>query len=138
MANKITVETIVNAPIEKVWDAWNNPESIVNWAFASNDWECPATTNDLQVGGKFVTTMAAKDKSTSFDFNGTYTEVIPHEKIAYTIEGGRTVAITFEKVSDDQIKITEEFELEDINSEELQRTGWQAILNNFKNYTESL
>lgn len=130
--NTITVEATIRSPIEKVWEYWNSPEYITQWAFASDDWEAPYAENDLKVGGKFLTRMAAKDKSTSFDFIGTYTEVVPLEKIAYAIEDGRTVAVAFEKIDDETTKVTEAFEMEDINSEEMQRGGWQAILNNFK------
>ncbi|HTH93276.1 MAG TPA: SRPBCC domain-containing protein [Candidatus Paceibacterota bacterium] len=134
----ITVETTITNSIEKIWDAWNNPEHIVHWAFASDDWEAPAATQDLKVGGEFTTTMAAKDGSTSFIFSGTYTEVVPHEKIAYTIPDGRKVEVLFEKISDNEYKIVETFDPEHENSEEMQRGGWQAILDNFKKYAETL
>ncbi|MBP7992124.1 MAG: SRPBCC family protein [Candidatus Magasanikbacteria bacterium] len=134
--NPITIQALVNAPIEKVWQFWNEPQHIMNWAFASEDWETPAAQNDLQVGGKFVTTMAAKDKSASFDFNGVYTNIIEHELIEYTIEGGRKVSITF-KTTPEGVQVTETFDPENENSEEMQRAGWQAILNNFKKYVEA-
>lgn len=134
--NPITVQTIVNAPVEKVWEFWNEPQHIVNWAFASEDWEAPAAQNDLQVGGKFVTTMAAKDRSVSFDFSGTYTTVDNQEKIEYTIDDGRKVSIKFE-TTPVGVQITETFDPENENSLELQRNGWQAILDNFKKYTEN-
>jgi uncharacterized protein YndB with AHSA1/START domain len=136
MSKTITVETTVNAPIEKVWEFWNDPQHIVEWAFASNDWEAPSAENDLKVGGKFKTVMAAKDKSTSFDFNGIYTNVKKHELIEYNIEDGRHVSITFAEVPGG-IKITETFEMEHENSEEKQRSGWQAILENFKKHVEN-
>lgn len=141
--NKITVETIINAPIEKVWKYWNEPEHITQWAFASDDWEAPSAINNLSVGGKFVTTMAAKDKSVSFDFSGTYTNVIPNELIEYTMdkaleaEAGRTASISFSALPDGTTKIVETFDPEDINPEEMQRGGWQAILDNFKKHAES-
>jgi uncharacterized protein YndB with AHSA1/START domain len=140
--NKITVETIINAPVEKVWKYWNEPEHITQWAFASDDWEAPNAINDLTIGGKFVTTMAAKDKSTSFDFSGTYTNVVPHELIEYTMdkfpgeEVGRNVSISFESLGD-ITKVIETFDSENQNSEEMQRAGWQAILENFKKHAES-
>lgn len=134
--NNITVETVVHAPIEKVWAAWSEPEHITKWAFASDDWEAPHAENDLKVGGKFVTTMAAKDKSVSFDFNGVYTTVDHHQEITYTIEDGRKVTVKFVEVPEG-VTVTEIFEAEDINSEEKQRAGWQAILENFKKHVES-
>ncbi len=133
---KIKIETTVNANIDKVWDFWNNPKHIVNWAFASDDWEAPYAENDLNVGGNFLTRMSAKDKSSSFDFTGTYSKVLPKEEIEYKITDGREVSIQFEKIDEKTTKITEEFEMESENSEELQRGGWQAILDNFKKYTE--
>lgn len=134
---KIQVETIVKGNIKKVWEHWNDPKYIMNWAFASDDWECPYAKNDLKVGGKFLTKMSAKDKSTSFDFVGTYTKVIPNQAIEYTIGDGRKVSIDFQKMGDDSVKIIEEFEMEKTNSEEVQRNGWQSILDNFKKYVES-
>lgn len=134
--NPITVQTIVNAPMEKVWEFWNEPQHIMNWAFASEDWEAPAAHNDLQIGGKFVTTMAAKDKSVSFDFSGMYTKVNNHETIEYTMDDGRKVSIKF-ATTPDGIQVTETFDPENENPEELQRAGWQAILDNFKKYVES-
>ncbi len=133
---KITIETTIHAPVDKVWQYWHDPERIMQWAFASDDWECPHAENDLRVGRKFLTRMSAKDKSESFDFIGTYTEVVPHERIAYTMEGGRTVTISFERIDDQTTKVIETFDMEDINPEEIQRAGWQAILANFKKLCE--
>ncbi len=132
----ITIEAEVNAPVEKVWNSWTAPEHIVNWCHASDDWHCPKAENDIRTGGKFSTTMAAKDGSFSFDFGGIYTEVIENESIKYTMDDGRTAAITFIR-EDDKTFIEESFEAEGMNTLELQRGGWQAILNNFKNYTET-
>jgi uncharacterized protein YndB with AHSA1/START domain len=134
---KIKVETTINAPIEKVWEYWNDPNHITKWAFASDDWEAPHAENDLIVGGKFLTRMAAKDGSSSFDFVGTYTNVIPNEEIGYTIADGRTVSAHFEKLGENSTKVVEEFEMENQNSEEMQRGGWQAMLDNFKKYVEN-
>jgi uncharacterized protein YndB with AHSA1/START domain len=133
----ITVETIVAAPIEKVWEAWNEPRHIIKWAFASPDWHAPYAENDLQGGGKFKTTMAAKDGSNSFDFEGTYTEVREQQLIAYVMSDGRKVVVNFEEV-EGGVRVTESFDREFENPVEMQRTGWQSILNNFKTYTESL
>ena len=134
---KIKVEAIVRGNIEKVWEFWNEPAHITKWAFATNDWECPYAENDLKMGGKFLTRMSAKDGSASFDFTGVYTNIIPHEKIEYTADDGRKVSVDFQKVADGAVKIVEEFEPENINSEDMQRDGWQAILNNFKLHVES-
>lgn len=136
MKNAITVETIVKAPMSKVWVYWNKPEHITSWAFASDDWEAISPENDLRVGGKFKTTMAAKDKSASFDFTGIYTAVNEHELIEYDMDDGRHVRVEFVQAPEG-VKVTETFDPENENSEEKQRSGWQAILNNFKKYTEN-
>ena len=133
--NPITVETIINAPISKVWEYWNKPEHIMKWAFASSDWEAPAAENDLRVGGKFTTTMAAKDKSHSFDFTGVYTVVTEHALIEYDIADGRHVKIEFTELPDG-VRVVETFDPEGQNTEEKQKNGWQAILDNFKKYVE--
>ena len=134
---KITVATTVNADIKKVWDYWTLPGHIVNWCFASDDWHCPKASNDLKAGGKFSSTMSSKDGKMGFDFEGIYDEVSHHNKIAYSLADGRQVNIEFESLGDNT-KVTETFDPENVNSEELQRNGWQAILNNFKKYTESV
>jgi uncharacterized protein YndB with AHSA1/START domain len=135
MAEKITVETVVNAPINKVWKCWNEPEHITQWAFASDDWHAPYADNDPITGGKFKTTMAAKDGSFSFDFEGVYSNVINHSLIEYAIPDGREVKIVFTKMGEGT-KITETFDAEDTHPVEMQRGGWQAILDNFKKHTE--
>ncbi|MFZ2206444.1 MAG: SRPBCC family protein [Microgenomates group bacterium] len=134
--NTITVETTINNTVQKVWKVWTEPDHIINWCQASDDWHAPAAKNDLRVGGSFSTTMAAKDKSSQFDFAGIYTKVIPNEIIEYVMSDGRKVKIVFE----DQghvTKITETFDPEGTNSLELQRNGWQSILDSFKRYVES-
>ncbi|NMH27905.1 SRPBCC family protein [Flavobacterium silvaticum] len=131
----ITVSATVDASLEKTWDYWTKPEHIVNWAFASDDWHCPKATNDATTGGKFSSTMAAKDGSMSFDFEGIYDEVIDHKKITYTIADGRKVEILFEGQNGKTL-VTETFDPESMNPIEMQRGGWQAILDNFKKYTE--
>lgn len=133
--NVITVECTVMAPIQKVWECWTEPEHIVNWSAASDDWHAPRAENDLKVGGKFTTVMAAKDGSMSFDFGGVYTEVKEFEKIAYTLGDGRKVSVSFADLGDG-VKVTESFEMEHSHSYEMQKSGWQAILDNFKKYTE--
>ena len=131
----ITIETTVNAPVEKVWKVWNAPEHITKWATATDEWHTPRAENDLRVGGKFLSRMEAKDGSAGFDFVGTYDEVKPHQTIAYTMSDGRKVKVTFTSAGK-SIKIVETFEAETENSLELQRQGWQTILNNFKAYVE--
>ncbi|WP_412469315.1 SRPBCC family protein [Pedobacter sp. KLB.chiD] len=134
-STSITVETIVHAPIEKVWEFWKNPDHITKWSFASSDWHTPHAENDLKVGGQFKNSMAAKDGSVSFDFVGTYTAVAEHQKIEYTIEDGRTVRVVFDALGE-KTRITETFDAESTHPVEMQRNGWQAILDNFKKYTE--
>jgi uncharacterized protein YndB with AHSA1/START domain len=132
----ITIRTTVNAPIEKVWRCWSEPKHITQWTFASDDWHAPKAENDLRVDGTFSTTMAAKDGSFSFDFGGVYTKVEKHKAIEYTIADGRKVKISF-IAEGDQTNVVETFDPENENPEEMQRGGWQAILDNFKKYTES-
>lgn len=132
---KISVESTINAPIEKVWQFWSSTEHIKNWTFASSDWHVPAAENDLRKDGKFKTTMAAKDGSFGFDFEGFYTAVETHKLIAYTLNDGRTVTVTFDG-DDKQTKVIETFDPETQNSIEMQQNGWQSILDNFKKYTE--
>jgi uncharacterized protein YndB with AHSA1/START domain len=134
--NPITVQTTIKAPLEKVWECWNKPKHITKWAFASDDWEAPVAENDLRVGGKFKTVMAAKDKSASFDFGGIYTVVKEHELIEYDMNEERHVKVEFTEMPDG-VQVTETFDPENQNSEEMQRAGWQAILDNFKKYVEA-
>lgn len=135
--NMITVSAIVNAPVAKVWDAWTNPAHIVKWNAASDDWHTPKAENDARTGGKFMSRMEAKDGSWGFDFAGVYDEVKDHELIAYTLGDGRTVNIIFESEGS-TTKVTETFEAEAQNSIEMQQSGWQAIMDSFKKYTESI
>ncbi len=132
----ITIEAVINAPVEKVWKYWNGPEYIRQWAFASDDWHAPYADNDLRVDGTFKTTMAAKDGSFSFDFGGVYTKVEPNKTIEYTMGDGRKVWISF-STEGGKTKVVETFEAENENPIEMQQGGWQTILNNFKKYTEA-
>jgi uncharacterized protein YndB with AHSA1/START domain len=135
-ASSITVNVKVNAPLEKVWDYWTNPQHIVNWNYASEDWHAPHATNDLRVGGKFNSRMEAKDGSMGFDFEGEYTKVEQHIEIEYVLADARRVNIRFDS-DGKETTVTETFDPENENTLELQRAGWQAILDNFKRYTES-
>lgn len=133
----ITVRVDINASLQKVWDCFTKPEHIVNWNFASSDWHCPKSENELEVGKRFTATMASKSGEFSFDFGGTYTEVTPLNKISYAIDGdGRKVSVLFQEF-DTKTLVIEVFEPESENSIELQRGGWQSILSNFKKYTEN-
>lgn len=132
---KIAVRTTVNAPIGKVWKYWTEPEHITKWMNASDDWHTPVSENDLRVGGKFLSRMEAKDGSFGFDFSGVYDEVKLNEVISYTIGDGRKVKITFID-GESKTEIIETFEAESTHSTEEQQQGWQAILDNFKKYTE--
>lgn len=132
----ITVESTIQAPVAKVWEYWNEPEHIKKWAFASEDWHAPKAENDLRTGGTFSTTMAAKDGSFSFDFGGVYTQVKEHKLIEYTLGDERKVSILFSSIGD-ATKVVETFEAEDTHPVEMQQSGWQAILDNFKKYTEA-
>ena len=131
----ITVETTVNAPISKVWEYWTKPKHIINWNFASNDWHCPRASNDLKSGGEFNWRMEAKDGSMGFDFTGIYDQINENELITYKMSDGRKVEIKFSTI-DGEVKLSESFEAEGTNSDEMQRLGWQSILENFKKYVE--
>lgn len=133
---EITVETKVKASLSDVWKKWNEPEHIKQWCHASDDWHAPKASNDLQVNGKLIITMAARDKSVEFDLIGNYTKITEHALIEYVLEDGRKVKIVFEK-DGDQVNITETFDAETQNPPEMQKLGWQAILTNFKKYLES-
>lgn len=133
----ITVETTINAPIDKVWEFWTNEDYITCWYFASDDWHTPRAKNDLMPGGKFLFRMEAKDGSMGFDFEGVYDTVKPNELIEYTIGDGRKVIITFASIGK-ETKVIESFEAESTNTVEMQRAGWQSILDNFKKYTEEM
>ena len=133
---KITIESTVKAPVEKVWKLWNGPEHITKWANASDDWHTPFAENDLREGGKFLSRMEAKDGSMGFDFGGVYDKVKHNELIEYTIGDGRKVIVHFTG-NGNETKVVETFVAEETNPIEMQRVGWQAILNNFKKYAES-
>ncbi|MDB5284050.1 MAG: Activator of Hsp90 ATPase 1 family protein [Bacteroidota bacterium] len=135
-SKSITIETTVKALPEKVWKFWSLPEHITKWNNASDDWHTPRAENDLRVGGKFSARMEAKDGSFGFDFGGVYDEVKNNQLIAYTLGDGRKVKITFSAIGNDT-KVTETFDAENTNPIEMQKNGWQAILNNFKKYVEA-
>lgn len=132
----ITVKATVNAPLSQVWEKWTNAHHVTKWNFASPDWHCPSAENNLVEGGEFHYLMAAKDGSFQFDFWGTYQKITIEKSLDITIGDGRKMFVSFEK-SGNQTIIEEKFEPEHENSEELQQAGWQAILDNFKQYAES-
>jgi len=129
---KIAVSVEINAPVAKVWDAYVTPEAINQWNFASDDWQCRDARVDLRVGGSFSSHMEAKDGSFGFDFEGTYTNIVEHQLIEYSF-GDRSASVAFEQVGEGS-KVTVAFDTEDENSVDMQRDGWQAILNNYANY----
>ena len=133
---KITVQSTINAPVEKVWKFWTGPEHITKWNNASDDWHTPRAENDLRVGGKFTSRMEARDGSSGFDFGGVYDEVTLNEKITYTMDDGRQVSVNF-TFKGNETKVVETFDAENTHSVEMQRGGWQAILDNFTKYAES-
>lgn len=133
--NLIKVEATIEAPIELVWNYWTQPEHVMQWNYASKDWHCPKASSEFTIGGEFHYIMAAKDGSVEFDFCGTFTKIIDKTFIEIFLEDGRELNIQFESQGD-VTKIIETFEPEQVNSLELQKQGWQAILNHFKAYVE--
>jgi len=136
MSEAITITTAVDAPIEQVWEHWTTPREIEQWYFATPEWHAPRAENDLRVGGKFSTTMAARDGSASFDFEGEYTEVKPHQSIRYILADGRQVHIAFNEDAG-RTTVTQTFDAESESAADMQRAGWQAILDNFKRHVEA-
>lgn len=135
MNNPIQVQVHIPAPVQQVWDAFTQADAVQQWNAASEDWHCPAARNDLREGGDFNYVMAARDGSMQFDFAGIYTQVQPLQTIAYTMGDGRKVKVSFTEEEGTTL-VTEHFEAEEMNSREMQQAGWQAILDNFKQYVE--
>ena len=134
---KITIETLVHAPLLRVWEAWSNPADIKQWNSAQDDWHTTHSTVDLREGGTFLSRMEAKDGSAGFDFEGTYTRVVPHKTIEYRMSDGREVEVQFVETGDGVV-VTSTFDAETENPAEVQRQGWQAILDNFGRHVEAL
>jgi uncharacterized protein YndB with AHSA1/START domain len=132
---KVQIEATVAAALPKVWQYYTNPQHITQWNFAVPEWHCPRATNDLRVGGKYNARMEAKDGSFGFDFEAVYDEVAEQKKLVYTLGDGRKVITNFEPAGT-STKVTTVFDAENQNPIEMQKNGWQAILNNFKKYTE--
>lgn len=135
-ATQITITAAVAAKPEHVWRCWTEPAHITRWNFAGDDWCCPHAESDLRVGGRYLARMEAKDGSFGFDLEATYTAVLPHSRLAFTMSDGRTVTTDF-TAQGDGTRITTVFDAEDENPVDMQRDGWQAILNNFKAYVEA-
>ncbi len=135
MNTKIQIEASIKSALPKVWAYWTEPKHITKWNFAIPEWHCPSASNDLKVGGKYSARMEAKDGSFGFDLEGIYDEVIPQKKLTFTMPDGRTVTTSFESLGD-TTKVTTIFAAEMQNPIEMQKQGWQSILNNFKRYTE--
>jgi uncharacterized protein YndB with AHSA1/START domain len=133
---RITISTRVARPVAHVWSTWTDPAHITKWNAANDDWHCPKASNDLRTGGTFSSTMAAKDGSFSFDFAGVYDDVQLHRRIAYTMADGRTCEVLFEEKEGGTL-VTESFDAEGQNPVDMQRAGWQAILDRFKAYAEA-
>ena len=133
---KITIETVVNASLARVWKAWNTPEDIKRWNAAQDDWHTTRSEVDLRAGGRFVSRMEAKDGSVGFDFGGVYTRVEPQRAIEYRMDDGREVQTEFVEQADG-VLVRSTFDAESENPAEMQRAGWQAILDNFRQYAES-
>lgn len=131
---KIVVSTVVQAPVEEVWRAYTTPEDIRVWNTASPDWHTTSASVDLRPGGRFSSRMEAKDGSFGFDFAGEYTDVVQHQLIEYTF-GDRVASVEFvEGAEGVTVRVT--FDGEQTHSEEQQRTGWQAILENFAHHVK--
>lgn len=133
---KIAVQATIKAEKQEIWRFWTQPDHITQWNFANTDWHCPKAENDLRVGGRMCYRMEAKDGSFGFDFEGVYSEIIDQQKIVYTLPDGRVSITTFESLGD-HTKVTTTFDAEQQNSLDVQRDGWQNILNNFKSYVEA-
>ena len=133
---KITVETVVNADLNRVWEAWNNPTDITQWNSAQADWHTTRSSVDLREGGKFLSRMEAKDGSAGFDFEGTYTRIVPRRAIEYRMSDGREVTVEFAERAGG-VLVAETFDAETENTPEMQRAGWQAILENFRRHVEA-
>ncbi len=137
MSKSVRIEVLVDAPVSKAWESWTSPDHIVHWNFASEDWHCPSASVDLRVGGKYAARMEAKDGSMGFNFTATFIEVEPLKKLVYRLDDNRLINVVF-KQEGEKTRVIEQFEIEDQNSPEMQRQGWQNILNNYRDYIENI
>ncbi len=136
MSSKVTVNATINADANKVWNYYTTPEHITQWNFADPSWQCPSATNDMRVGGKYAARMEAKDGSFGFDFEATYDAITPGKGFTYTMPDGRQASVDFNG-NGHQTDVVVSFDPEGQNPIEMQQSGWQAILNNFKQYAEN-
>lgn len=134
--SKIQIEATIEAPLAKVWSFWTQPQHITHWNFAADTWCCPRASNDLKVGGQYSARMEAKDGSFGFDFEAVYDQVIDQKKLSYNMSDGRNATTTFESRGS-TVKVITVFDAEKMNPEQMQKDGWQSILNNFKKYVET-
>lgn len=134
---RITIDITILAPVEKVWDYFNEPKHIEKWNFPDETWHTTKAESDFKVGGRFNYHMEAKDKSYGFDFSGVFDEIIEYELVKYTLDDGRKVEVRFNKIDENTTEIFQTFDPETQNSREMQRDGWYAILNNFHKYVEN-
>ncbi|MFN4146327.1 MAG: SRPBCC family protein [Runella sp.] len=137
MNHQITVSASINAEKQKVWDYYTQPQHITKWNFAIETWHCPTASNDMRVGGRYVARMEAKDGSFGFDFEAIFNEIVWGEKFTYTMPDDRVVHVAFHSSENNLTELTVTFDAENQNPVDMQQQGWQAILNNFKTYTES-
>lgn len=135
MTQKITIQAVISADRQKVWEYYTQPEHITKWNFADPSWHCPSATNDMKVGGRYIARMEAKDGSIGFDFEATYNEIKAGEKFSYTMTDNRVVEANFKELGE-ETELTIIFDAENENPVDMQKQGWQSILNNFKKYTE--
>ena len=134
--SKISVSATINADVKKVWDYYTNPEHITQWNYADPSWQCPSASNDMHVGGKYSARMEAKDGSFGFEFEATYNEIAEGKSFTYTMPDNREVNVVFNEDGDKTV-VNVTFDAENQNPVEMQKNGWQAILDNFKKYTEA-
>ena len=136
MSERIDISTVVDAPIEAAWAAFTREDDIREWNHASDDWHCPSATNDLREGGEFAYLMAEVEGDEEFEFAGTYTTIVEHELIEYTLDDDRTVRVTFKPQHDATTLVEQSFDADDEVPVDQQRAGWQAILDNYAEYAE--
>ncbi|MFC6269011.1 SRPBCC domain-containing protein [Frigoriflavimonas asaccharolytica] len=133
----ITVEITILKPLDLIWECFTDRDHIEEWYFASQDWHCPNAENNFEVGGTFNYRMEAKDEDFGFNFTGVFDEITTNDVIKYHLDDGRKVDVKFKNETENSVKLIQNFEAEKENPHNLQKKGWFAILNNFKNYVEN-